>query len=102
MSRPKGLPEAVGRHEDTPNQRTRDFHAAVEEAGVTPLAYMLQVMRDEKAEPERRDRMAAAAAPFIHPQLSNVEAKMWVSIPIVLALVRGDHLGAFASHVRRS
>jgi hypothetical protein len=27
---------------------------------------MLKVMRDETAEPERRDEMAKAAAPFVH------------------------------------
>lgn len=32
----------------------------------TPLDYMLAVMNDVTAEPARRDRMAIAAAPFIH------------------------------------
>jgi len=31
-----------------------------------PLDYMLAVMNDEGAIPERRDRMAIAAAPFVH------------------------------------
>lgn len=33
---------------------------------MTPLEYMLHVMRDEEADPARRDRMAQAAAPFVH------------------------------------
>ena len=41
---------------------------------ITPLDYMLAVVRDPTAHPDRRDRMAAAAAPYIHPRLSNVEA----------------------------
>jgi len=44
-----------------------------------PLEYMLAVLRDEKADPERRDRMAAAAAPYIHPRLANVEASIAVT-----------------------
>jgi hypothetical protein len=36
----------------------------------TPLDYMLKVMRDPDAPAERRDRMAAAAAPFSHPLLA--------------------------------
>lgn len=32
----------------------------------TPLDYMLQVMRDPHADPERRDRMALGAAPYMH------------------------------------
>jgi hypothetical protein len=35
-------------------------------AGMTPLGYMLSVMRDPKADPARRDRMAITAAPFCH------------------------------------
>ena len=35
-------------------------------AGLTPLEYMLAVMRDETQDPERRLRMAIAAAPFVH------------------------------------
>lgn len=33
---------------------------------MTPLEYMVEVMRDPQAEKERRDRMAVAAAPYIH------------------------------------
>jgi hypothetical protein len=40
-------------------------------AGLTPLEYMLAVMRDEKADPARRDRMAIAAATFCHPRMSD-------------------------------
>ena len=35
-------------------------------AGATPLDYMLAVMLDNGADPLRRDRMAMAAAPFVH------------------------------------
>ena len=34
--------------------------------GMTPLEYMLQVMQDPTVEEARRDRMAIAAAPFVH------------------------------------
>lgn len=34
--------------------------------GTSPLDYMLAVMLDAKADPLRRDRMAMAAAPFVH------------------------------------
>jgi len=36
-----------------------------------PLAYMLGVMNDPSAEPERCDRMAIAAAPFVHPRANE-------------------------------
>lgn len=34
--------------------------------GMSPLEYMLGVMCDEDADPARRDRMAMAAAPYVH------------------------------------
>ena len=34
--------------------------------GLTPLEYMLAVMNDPTADNERRDRMAIAAAPYVH------------------------------------
>jgi hypothetical protein len=36
---------------------------------------MLQVMRDDEAETSRRDEMAKAAAPFLHPRLAAIERK---------------------------
>jgi hypothetical protein len=40
-----------------------------------PLDYMLTVMRDPKADGKRRDAMAIAAAPYLHPKLSSTEPK---------------------------
>ena len=40
--------------------------------GITPLDYMLQVMRDESAEPAKRLDAAKAAAPYVHPRLASV------------------------------
>jgi hypothetical protein len=38
--------------------------------GATPLDCMLLVMRDASATPARRDKMALAAAPFVHQRMS--------------------------------
>jgi hypothetical protein len=46
--------------------------AAILGAGATPLEHMLQVMRDEKAEPAKRLDAAKAAAPYVHPRLASV------------------------------
>lgn len=37
----------------------------------TPLAYMLEVMNDQSVDTTRRDRMAIAAAPFLHPRMAE-------------------------------
>jgi hypothetical protein len=47
--------------------------AASADTGETPLDYMLRVMRDGSVDHDRRDKMAAAASPYIHPKLANVE-----------------------------
>lgn len=43
-----------------------DVKAAARRAKMSPLDYMLAVMNDEGADDGRRDRMAVAAAPFVH------------------------------------
>ena len=64
-----------GRQKGAPNRASAEARAAAEATGILPLNYMLAVMRDEKAEPKRRDAMAMAAAPYLHPKVSPVEAK---------------------------
>jgi len=36
---------------------------------LSPLDYMLAVMNDEDVDQARRDRMAQAAAPYVHPKM---------------------------------
>ncbi|WP_340118018.1 hypothetical protein [Pelagibius sp. 7325] len=40
---------------------------------LSPLDYMLQVLRDPEASPAERKWAAEKAAPFIHPRLQTVE-----------------------------
>jgi hypothetical protein len=40
---------------------------------------MLKILRDETADPLRRDDMAKAAAPYVHPRLSSIEAQVAVT-----------------------
>jgi hypothetical protein len=44
--------------------------------GVLPLDYMLSVMRDGATDSKRRDAMAMAAAPYLHPRLNAIDAKL--------------------------
>jgi hypothetical protein len=64
-----------GRQKGARNRATAEARAAAEATGILPLDYMLEVMRDAHADPKRRDAMAMAAAPYLHPKLSTVEAK---------------------------
>lgn len=44
--------------------------------GLTPLDYMLSVLRDEEADAAARFEAAKAAAPYIHPRLSAIDANV--------------------------
>jgi hypothetical protein len=64
-----------GRKPGVRNKRTRELVEACAKEGITALEYLLAVMRDTKADPDRRDRAAVAAAPFLHPKLSATTLK---------------------------
>lgn len=73
MAKPKGAPKTGGRTPGTPNRKTAETTRAIEESGLTPLDYMLQVMRDVGEDSPRRLAAAAAAAPYVHAKLASIE-----------------------------
>jgi hypothetical protein len=84
-----------GRKKGTPNRFTSaDTKRAVEaearlaETGESPRDYMLRVMRDPAAKPERRDAMAKAVAPYCHPQLAAVKHSGDKDNPIIQRIER--------------
>jgi hypothetical protein len=58
-----------GRPKGVPNRATAAKVAEIAASGLTPLDYMLAVMRDEEEDPRRRDEMAKASARYVHPRL---------------------------------
>lgn len=68
-----GKREGAGRKKGVPNKRNAEIQKAVEESGLTPLQYLLSVMRDPVAEPRERQACAIAAAPYVHAKLSSIE-----------------------------
>src|SRR5437762_5261325 len=72
MPRPAGISKTGGRKEGTPNKATATREAEIRAAGMTPLEFMLGVMRDDGKTVELRLEAAAKAAPYIHPRLSSV------------------------------
>lgn len=73
MSRAGGARLGAGRKKGIPNKKTIEIQKAVCESGVTPLEYMLSIMRDESADEGQRLEAAKSAAPYIHSKLSTVE-----------------------------
>jgi hypothetical protein len=72
--RPKGMPKTGGRKKGTPNKiRAADIKAKIAMnatlAGLTPLEFMLALMRDETQSIAFRADMANKAAPYVHQKL---------------------------------
>lgn len=67
--RPKGSKKGLSLRPDKtiPDEVAR---AAIG-SGMTPLEYMLKVMRNDEADQGRRDRMAVAAAPYCHAKVAD-------------------------------
>jgi phage terminase small subunit len=53
-----------------------DIMLKASQAGITPAEYMMAVMNDPNADWDRRDRMAIAAAPYLHARLQGVSFHM--------------------------
>lgn len=70
-SRPGAGRPRKGKEAQTKAAVKAEVTAAAKEAerlNMTPLDYLLSVINDPAADKERRDRLAIAAAPYVHPR----------------------------------
>lgn len=67
-----GKREGAGRPAGAATKKTREIAEAAMAEGLTPLDYMLSVLRDTTQEQDKRMWAAEKAAPFIHPRLTSV------------------------------
>jgi len=70
--RPKGAKSAKAAKPEAAAKVPADVGVEARKAGLDPLSYMLAVMNDDGADDARRDRMAIAAAPFVHAKAEAV------------------------------
>ena len=78
MARGGPRPNA-GRKAGAATKKTKEIADRAAEEGITPLEYLLSVMRNEVNEQKDRMSAAVAAAPFIHAKLSSVELNATVT-----------------------
>lgn len=71
-----GKREGAGRPAGTPNKATLARQAEVAASGLTPLDFMLSILRDDTKDEGARFEAAKAAAPYVHPRLSTVDASV--------------------------
>lgn len=68
-----GTRSGAGRKAGSINKVSAEKRAEIVASGLTPLDYMLSVLRDETAALDRRDWAAEKAAPYVHPKLAAIE-----------------------------
>ena len=68
-----GRRPGAGRPKGSVNRLSASAIAKVTAEGITPLDYLMNLLRDENAPPEDRFKAACAAAPYVHPKLAAVE-----------------------------
>jgi hypothetical protein len=71
--RVKGAPKIGGRTKGSKNKVNVQREAEIAQSGLTPLDYMLGVLRDDRNDLPIRMQAANSAAPYVHPRLTSVE-----------------------------
>lgn len=66
-----GARPGAGRPKGSPNKTDREKRVAA--TGMTPLDYMIEVLRDESNPRDVRLDAAHKAAPYVHPKLASVQ-----------------------------
>lgn len=92
-----GKREGAGRKAGSVTRRSREAAERAVESGITPLDYMLTIMRDADALPARRDWAAEKAAPYVHPKLAAVEHSGPDGGPIEVTNLSDAELAAIAT-----
>lgn len=83
-----GARKGAGRPRGSANRKTREIADRAAEEGLTPLEYMLGVMRDESGTPAMRLDAAKSAAPYVHPRLSVMDANLTGDVGLKVEIVR--------------
>ena len=78
-----GKRPGAGRPRGAISKSTRAILEAVAAGGEMPVEYMLRIMRDPREPAARRDEMAKAAAPYLHPKMQATAPSIDDGSPVV-------------------
>ena len=81
MAKTGGARAGAGRPAGSVNRRSAEVIAKALAEGITPLEYMLNIMRDDDADPKRRDWAAEKCAMFLHPRPAPMERTVSIALP---------------------
>ena len=89
MSKHGGRRQGAGRKPGALTTKTREIAEHAIQGGITPLDYMLSILRDPNVKAEDRFEAAKAAAPYVHPRLAAVEHSGDKDNPVSFAVLSG-------------
>ena len=72
--RPKGAPRTGGRGKATQKKAAAERGPETAKSALTPLGYMLRVLRDPESTKDEKKWAAQQAAPFVHARLASTKA----------------------------
>jgi len=75
-----------GSRKGSPNKSTQARKKAIAEAGLMPLDFFLQTLRDASQPYDKRFAAATSAAPYLHPRLASTTLKGDDAAPIAIAI----------------
>lgn len=87
---PTGRKTGGGSRKGIPNKATAAKAAEIAASGLTPLEFMLQVLRDPEQPYALRMDASKGAAPYVHPRLANIELSGNKDKPLSVGVVRFD------------
>lgn len=76
-----GARPGAGRPKGSISARHAEVIAAAVSEGITPVEYMLAIMRDEDRDEKDRAWAAEKAAPFIHPRPAPIARTIEIDLP---------------------
>lgn len=81
MGKATGNPR--GRPKGAPNKASAAREAEIKSSGLTPLDFMLGILRDTDADQAQRFEAAKHAAPYVHPKLNSVAMQASINARVV-------------------
>lgn len=70
-----GKRPGAGRPKGSANRKTQEIANKAADEGITPLEYMIEVMRNVDESPAMRLDAAKSAAPYLHPRLQTTTVR---------------------------
>ena len=104
MAWTKGRPrlrKTGGRKKGSKNRANARREAEIAGSGLTPLDFMLMVMRDSRRKLSERMMAAVAAAPYVHPKLATVQVQGDRDNPVAAKLILTADADKVAAYYKR-